>query len=64
MNQVAVYAVPYDANGNIIGGGFGFVNFIPAGGQTGVEVQVESAGVPARVELYAGITILTLLSPQ
>ena len=64
MNQVSVSAVPFDANGNIIGGGFGLVDFIPAGGQTAVELLVETSGVPARVELYAGITVFTLPSLQ
>jgi hypothetical protein len=64
MNQVSVSAVAFDSNGNITGGGLGYVNFVPAGGQTAVEVLVQTAGVPTRVELYAGFSALTLLDLQ
>ena len=53
VDNLWIYAVAYDEEGRIVGGGVNrFVNFVPARGQTGVEVEVASRGEPAKVELY------------
>ena len=61
LENIRVSAVAYDAAGQIIGGGFTFVDFVPAGGQAAVEVSVTTAGPPASVELYPMVSGLTLL---
>jgi hypothetical protein len=60
LQDFEVFAVGYDASGQIIGGGYTFVSFITAGGTTGVEVNVSSADEPASVELYPVVTSLTI----
>lgn len=60
LQDFEVFAVAYDAAGAIVGGGYTFVSFITAGGTTGVEVNVSSAGEPDRVELYPIVTSLTI----
>ena len=53
VTNLWIYAVAYDEEDRIVGGGVNrFVNFVPAKGQTGVEVEVASRGAPAKVELY------------
>lgn len=61
LNQVYVSAIAYDADGKIIGGGFTFVDFVPANGQAAAEVAIAASGTPARVELYPTLSNLTLL---
>ncbi len=51
-----VSAVPYDAAGRIIGGGWTYLDFVPANDKSAVEVSVISNSEPARVELYATTT--------
>jgi hypothetical protein len=60
LRDVEVFAVGYDAAGNIVGGGYSFLSFILAGGSVGVEAPLSSAEEPARVEIYPVITSLTL----
>ncbi len=62
INDLRVSAVVYNAAGEIIGGGFTFLNFILADGSTGVKVSVTSAGDIAEVELYPVISGLSLLT--
>lgn len=61
FNDVRVSAVAYDATGAIIGGGYSFVNFVPAGGTTGVSAQVTVAGEVASVVMYPTLSSLSLL---
>lgn len=62
LEDIYVSAVAYDASGNIIGGGFTFVNLIPAAGQTGVTVSITTEGEPASVEVYGAVSSLTQLA--
>ena len=48
-----VSALLLDAEGQIIGGGFTYPSFVPAGGQSAVEVSVRGAAEPASVRVYA-----------
>jgi hypothetical protein len=67
LKGVYVSIVAYDAAGNIIGGEFTFVNFVPPGGQAPFEATFWEGAEPARVEAYAaisGLTALDLLLPQ
>ena len=61
LENLRVSAIAYDAAGNIIGGGFTYVDFVPALGRAAVEVSVTVSAAPARVELYPTISRLTLL---
>ncbi len=58
LENVPVYAVAYDAKGAIMGGGFTYLNFVPANGQAPVEVQVSVDAKPSKVELFPVISDL------
>jgi hypothetical protein len=62
VDDVRVAAVVYDDTGAIIGGGFTFVNFIPAGGETAIAMSITASAKPSRLELYPAITSLSELS--
>ena len=62
FTDLRVSAIVYDEEGNIIGGGFTFLNFLLANGSSGTEVSVTSAGHVASVELYPTLSSLSLLS--
>jgi hypothetical protein len=59
VSQLYVSAIPYDGAGQIIGGGFTFLNFVAANGQSAVETTIRASGEPAKVELYANVSNLT-----
>jgi hypothetical protein len=61
LQDIRVSAIAYDSGGEIIGGGFTYLNFILANGSTGVEVSVTTSGDVATVELYPTVTGLTFL---
>ena len=64
LTNLFVSAVTYNDAGDIIGGGFTFVNFIPANGNTGVQVTTTSSGTVSKVELYPIVSGLTLLTQE
>ena len=64
LRNIRVSAVLYDGAGEIIGGGFTFLNFILANGSTGVEVSVTTSGDVASVELYPTVSGLTFLGEE
>jgi len=53
ITNVRVSAIAYSAAGEIIGGGFTYVDFAPANGKAAVETSLTVAGEPAMLELYA-----------
>lgn len=57
ISDVRVDALAYDKSGAIIGGGFVYVDLVPAGGTAPVDVLITRAGTAARVELYPTVTI-------
>jgi hypothetical protein len=59
---VRVSAIGLDEAGKIIGAGFTYVDFVPAGGQSAVSVSYTGAK-PATVVLHGQLTSLSLLSP-
>jgi hypothetical protein len=61
LENLPVYAVAYDAKGNLIGGGYTYLNFVPANGQAPIEVYVTVAAKPAKVELFAALSSLDQL---
>lgn len=56
LSGVEVFAVGYDVHNAIIGGGFAFIDALPAHGEAPVEVALAVGGEPARVELYATLS--------
>jgi len=64
LKQIRVSIVAYDAAGNIIGGEFTYVDFVPAGGQAPFEETLWQGAQPAKVEAYAAISGLTALDLQ
>ncbi len=59
LSAVEVYALAYDADGQIIGGGFTFVDMIEAEGQADVEMTIAVGEDPAMVELFATVSSLS-----
>lgn len=61
VSNVSAYAVAYDDQGEIIGGGYTYVYFVPAGQQIGVSISTRTPKMPAKVELYAALSGLSNL---
>lgn len=59
ITDLRVSAILYNEIGDIIGGGYTYLDFIPANGKAAIEVSVTSAGTPATVELFAAISSLS-----
>jgi hypothetical protein len=59
VKNLRVSVVIYDAAGNIIGGGFTFVDFIPANGQSAAQASVAVSGNVAKTEMYATLSSLS-----
>lgn len=55
LSDVEVYAVAYNAAGQIIGGGFTFIDLIEAEGEAAVEVTIAAGEESATVELFATV---------
>ena len=64
FDDVRVSAILYGASDEIIGGGYTYVNFIPANSSTGVSVSVTVDGEVARAELYPIVSSLSLLTSE
>ena len=58
-SDVKAYALAYDAEGALIGGGYTFVNFVPAEGQAPVEISVVTSGEPAKIAVFASVSGLS-----
>jgi hypothetical protein len=54
-----VSAIVYNEAGDIIGGGFTYLDFAPANDKTAVEVSITCIGTPAKIELYATVSSLS-----
>jgi len=59
LRDIEVYAIAYNAGGQIIGGGFTFVDSIEAGGQAQAEVTIAVGEEPAAVEVFATVSSLS-----
>jgi hypothetical protein len=59
ITNLRVSAIAYNDAGDIIGGGFTFLEFAPANGKAAVEVGITTTKKPAKVELYAAISALS-----
>lgn len=59
ITDVRVSAILYDDMERIIGGGFTYLDLVPANGTAEVEVSVTSGGPPAAAELHAAVSGLS-----
>ncbi len=59
ISDLIVNAIAYNEAGDIIGGGYTYIDFILAGGKTAAEVSITVSDVPASVELYATFSYLS-----
>lgn len=60
VENIEIYAVGFDRNDEIIGGGYAYLPFVLPDQPTGVEVSIPSVGQPYRIELYPVITSATI----
>ncbi len=63
LENIRVSAIAYNDAGDIIGGGYTYLDFVPANAQSAAEVRITATGVPTKVELYPTITSLTTFAP-
>lgn len=54
--DIQVFAVVFDGDGNISGGGHEWLNFLPANNAAGVEVPLTSGGEVGSVEIYPALS--------
>lgn len=59
ITNLRVSVIAYNEAGDIIGGGYTYLDFVPANGKAAVEVSIKCAGKPAKVELYASVSSLS-----
>jgi hypothetical protein len=59
ISDLWVYVIAYDDSGDIIGGGYTLLDFIPANGEAVVEASVTVSGIPASLEFYATVSSLS-----
>lgn len=59
ITDIRVSAIAYNEAGDIIGGGFTYLDFVPANSKAAAEVSVTTAGIPATVELYGTVSALS-----
>ncbi|MGA7672822.1 MAG: hypothetical protein WBW04_20570 [Nitrolancea sp.] len=62
LNLVLVSVIAYDSSGNIVGGGFTFLNFVAANGDASIEVGLTTGSPPAKVEMYAMLGDISFVS--
>lgn len=59
ITDVRVSAITYDENGAVNGGGYTYLDFVPANGEAAVEVLVAVTGTPIKAELFATLSSLS-----
>ncbi len=59
VQKVEIDAVLYDDAGKIIGGGYDYIDFIPANSQAAKDFSVVYAGKPTKIDLSAHLTSLS-----
>jgi hypothetical protein len=59
IENFKVYALAYDAKGAIIGSGYTYIDFVPSGGQTPIEVRMNVSGKVAKIEVYPTLSSLS-----
>ena len=64
LANIKVFAVAYNSNGDIIGGGVKSISVILAKSSSGVQVKINKTGDVARVDLYTGLPNLAAANPE
>jgi hypothetical protein len=61
VKQVKAFAIVYDGTGSIIGGGFTYIDFVPANGQAAADISVKTNGKvdQTKTEVYATLSGLS-----
>jgi hypothetical protein len=59
ITDLRVSALAYNENGEIVGGGYTYLDFIPANGQAAVEVNIATGEMPTDVEIFATVSSLS-----
>jgi len=59
ITNIRVSAIGYNEAEEIIGGGFTYLDFVPANGKAAVEVSITSSETPATADLYAAVSALS-----
>lgn len=64
LEELQAVAIYRDDAGDIVGGAYTFLNFVPAGGEAAVSIDDTASGLPspASTDVYIAITSLTLLA--
>jgi hypothetical protein len=62
LQTLRAAAIFYDSGGNVVGGAYSYLDFVPAGGSIGMEIH-SMMTVPnvAKTDVYVGLSSLTLL---
>ncbi len=61
--EVSINAIAYNARGEIVGGGSGYVEFVPPEDTIGVSVPATVTEAPARVEIYPSLSAYSASLP-
>ena len=59
ISDLWVYVIAYNDSGDIIGGGYSLLDFLPANGEAVVDASVTVSGIPASLEFYATVSSLS-----
>jgi hypothetical protein len=59
ISNIRVSAIAYDQDGEIIGGGYTYLDFVPANGKSAAEIPVACKGTPVSLEVFASVTSLS-----
>jgi len=59
ISNVRVSTIAYNQAGEIIGGGYTYLDFVPANGKAAAEIPVACKGTPVSLEVYASVTSLS-----
>jgi hypothetical protein len=60
ISNLLVSALVYNVDGEIVGGGLTFLDFIPADGHAAVAVPVDARGAVDQSEIYATVSSLSI----
>ncbi len=64
LEDIRISAIAYSSDSRIVGAGYTFLSFLPAGTKTGVDIVLTTSELIGRVELYPRVSLPTLLSSR
>ena len=62
LEDIRISAIAYSRDSRIVGAGYTFLSFLPAGTETGVDIVLTTSELIDRVELYPRVSLPALLS--